>query len=76
MCKVQQVQQTVLCIYSRILLDKKIYIQAVFSSLQNLESCRTLIPHSVPLWNEFIGTVFDGVEMTSFKSLANALLLA
>ena len=37
---------------------------------------RTFIPLSVSLWNGLSDTVFDGVGLASFKSRANACLLA
>ena len=37
---------------------------------------RTFVPLSVSLWNDLNDPVFDGVELTGFKSRANAFLLA
>ena len=37
---------------------------------------RTFIPLSVSLWNDLSDPVFDGVRLASFKSRANAFLLA
>ena len=37
---------------------------------------RTFIPLSVSLWNDLSETVFDGVGLACFKSMANAFLLA
>ena len=37
---------------------------------------RTFVPLSVSLWNDLADPVFDGVELSGFKSRANAFLLA
>ena len=37
---------------------------------------RTFIPLAVSLWNDLSDHVFDGVGLASFKSRANAFLLA
>ena len=37
---------------------------------------RSFVPLSVTLWNDLSDPVFDGVGMVSFKSRANAFLLA
>ena len=37
---------------------------------------RTFVPLSVSLWNDLADPVFDGVGLASFKSRANAFLLA
>ena len=37
---------------------------------------RIFIPLSVSLWNDLSDPVFDGVGLSSFKSWANAFLLA
>ena len=37
---------------------------------------RTIVPLSVSLWNDLSAPVFDGVGLASFKSRANAFLLA
>ena len=37
---------------------------------------RTFVPLSVSLWNDLSDPVFDGVGLASFKSRANAFLLA
>ena len=37
---------------------------------------RTFIPLSVPLWNDLVDPVFDGVRSVGFKSRSNAFLLA
>ena len=38
--------------------------------------CRSFVPLSVSLWNDFSDPVIDGVEREGFKSTANAFLLA
>ena len=43
---------------------------------RNLQYSRTFIPFSVSIWNDLASSVFDGVELPSFKSRANASLLA
>ena len=45
-------------------------------SLQNLAVEKTFIPMSVSLWNDLPDPVFDGVGLATFKSRANAFLLA
>ena len=37
---------------------------------------RTFVPLAVSLWNDLSDPVFDGVGLASFKSRANAFLLA
>ena len=37
---------------------------------------KTFVPLSVSLWNDISDPVFDGVRLASFKSRANAFLLA
>ena len=37
---------------------------------------RTFVPFSVSLWNDLSDPMFDGVGLASFKSRANAFLLA
>ena len=37
--------------------------------------CRTFVPLSVSLWNDFADPIFDGVGVAGFKSRANAFLL-
>ena len=37
---------------------------------------RSFVPLSVSLWNDLSDPVFDGVGLASFKSRANAFLLA
>ena len=37
---------------------------------------RTIVPLSVSLWNDLSDPVFDGMGLASFKSRANAFLLA
>ena len=36
----------------------------------------TFVPLSVSLWNDLADSVFDGVGLAGFKSMANAILLA
>ena len=43
---------------------------------RTLQYSRTFIPFSVSLWNDLANPVFDGVGLVSFKSRANASLLA
>ena len=43
---------------------------------RTLQYSRTFIPFSVSFWNDLDSSVFDGVGLASFKSRANASLLA
>ena len=43
---------------------------------RTLQYSRTFIVLSVSLWNDLASSVFDGVGLLSFKSRANAALLA
>ena len=45
-------------------------------SCKTLQYSRTFIPFSLSLWNDLASSVFDGVGLASFKSRANASLLA
>ena len=43
---------------------------------RTLQYSRTFMPFSVSLWNDLASSVFDGVGLASFKSRANASVLA
>ena len=43
---------------------------------RTLQYSRTFVPLSVYLWDDLSDPVFDGVGLASFKSRANAFLLA
>ena len=43
---------------------------------RTVQYSRSFVPASVTLWNELAGCVFDGPNLSSFKSLVNQYLLA
>ena len=43
---------------------------------RTLQYSRTFIPFPVSLWNDLASSIFDGVGLAGFKSMANASLLA